>query len=80
MTVRPPGAEPRYDWNPFRNQERLLGSPVYSAPAGGSCPVGSEVFLWAPNYTGKARLGDSPWVTLRGGQPNGVPRSPHSGR
>ncbi|WP_405890534.1 YfhO family protein [Streptomyces sp. NBC_00133] len=69
MTVRPPGAEPRYDWNPFRNQERLLGSPVYSAPAGGSCPVGSEVFLWAPNYTGRARLGDSPWVTLRGGQP-----------
>ncbi|MFK4224240.1 YfhO family protein [Streptomyces sp. NPDC019890] len=69
VTVRPPGAEPRYDWNPFRNQERLLGSPVYSAPVGGSCPVGSEVFLWAPNYSGKARLGDSPWVTLRGGQP-----------
>ncbi|MGI5398452.1 YfhO family protein [Streptomyces sp. CA-135486] len=69
VTARPPGAEPRYDWNPFRNQERLLGSPVYSAPAGGSCPVGSEVFLWAPHYTGRAGLGDSPWVTLRGGQP-----------
>ena len=38
-------------------------------PRRGSCPVGSEVFLWAPNYTGRARLGDSPWVTLRGGQP-----------
>lgn len=69
VTVRPPGAEPRYDWNPFRNQERLLGSAVYDTPAGGSCPVGSEVFLWAPDYTGRARLGDSPWVTLRGGQP-----------
>ncbi len=69
VTVRPPGPEPRYDKNPFRNQERLLGSRVYGTPAGGSCPVGTEVFLWAPDYTGSARLGDGPWVTLRSGQP-----------
>ncbi|MET7615837.1 YfhO family protein [Streptomyces sp. NPDC005408] len=69
VTVRPSGPEPRYGWNPFRNQEKLLGSQVYGSPVNGSCPVGGEVFLWAPNYTGKARLGDSAWVTLRGGQP-----------
>ncbi|MCX4823635.1 YfhO family protein [Streptomyces sp. NBC_01142] len=69
LTVRPRGPEPRYGWNPFRNQEMLLGAEVYSSPVAGSCPVGSDVFLWAPNYTGKARLGDAPWVTLRGGQP-----------
>ncbi|MBT2390609.1 YfhO family protein [Streptomyces sp. ISL-1] len=69
VTVRPAGAEAAYDWNPFRNQELLLGSDVYGDPVDGSCPVGTEVFLWAPNYTGKARLGDNEQVTLRGGQP-----------
>ncbi|MFF7204805.1 YfhO family protein [Streptomyces sp. NPDC008141] len=69
VTVRTTEPRGRYGWNPFRNQELLLGSPVYDAPVGGSCRVGSEVFLWAPNYTGKARLGDAEWVTLRGGQP-----------
>ncbi|MFI1397377.1 YfhO family protein [Streptomyces sp. NPDC020681] len=69
VTVRPAGPEAPYDWNPFRNQELLLGSDVYGDPVDGSCPVGTEVFLWAPNFTGKARLGDSGWVTLRGGQP-----------
>lgn len=69
LTVRPAGPTERYDWNPFRNQELLLGSQVYDSPVNGSCPVGSEVFLWAPNYTGKARLGDNEQVTLRGGQP-----------
>lgn len=69
VTVRPAGPEATYNWNPFRNQELLLGSDVYGDPVDGSCPVGTEVFLWAPNYTGRARLGDAPWVTLRGGQP-----------
>ncbi|WP_406304670.1 YfhO family protein [Streptomyces sp. NBC_00885] len=69
LTMRPAGPEPRYDWNPFRNQEKLLGAQVYGPPVNGSCPVGTEVFLWAPNYTGKARLGDAAWVSLRGGQP-----------
>ncbi|WP_405570291.1 YfhO family protein [Streptomyces sp. NBC_01167] len=69
VTVRTTEPQGRYGWNPFRNQELLLGSPVYGAPVDGACPVGSEVFLWAPNYTGRARLGDAQWVTLRGGQP-----------
>ncbi|MDQ0942909.1 YfhO family protein [Streptomyces sp. V1I1] len=69
LTVRPAGPAGRYNWNPFRNQELLLGSQAYDSPVNGSCPVGSEVFLWAPNYTGKARLGDNEQVTLRGGQP-----------
>ncbi|NUL02581.1 YfhO family protein [Streptomyces lunaelactis] len=69
VTVRPAGPEATYNWNPFRNQELLLGSDVYGDPVDSTCPVGTEVFLWAPNYTGKARLGDGPWVTLRGGQP-----------
>jgi hypothetical protein len=69
LTVRPTGPAGRYNWNPFRNQELLLGSQVYDSPVNGSCPVGSEVFLWAPNYTGKARLGDNEQMTLRGGQP-----------
>ncbi|MET7713629.1 YfhO family protein [Streptomyces sp. NPDC005407] len=69
LTLRPAGPTERYNWNPFRNQELLLGSQVYDSPVNGSCPVGSEVFLWAPNYTGKARLGDNEQVTLRGGQP-----------
>jgi hypothetical protein len=69
LTVRPPGPEPRYGASPFRNQELLLGSTVYSAPVAGACPVGSEVFLWAPDSTGTARLGDAEPVMLRGGQP-----------
>ncbi len=54
VTVRTTEPQGRYGWNPFRNQELLLGSPVYGAPVDGACPVGSEVFLWAPNYTGKS--------------------------
>ncbi|MEV6397554.1 YfhO family protein [Streptomyces sp. NPDC051907] len=69
VTVRPAGGENRYDADPFRNQERLLGADVYAEAADGVCPVGSEAFLWAPDFTGQARLGDAPWVTLRGGQP-----------
>lgn len=70
VTVRPPEkAPPHYGRSPFRNQELLLGSRVYSAPVAGSCPVGREVFLFAPDYTGTARLGDATPVELRGGQP-----------
>ncbi|MFE5486920.1 YfhO family protein [Streptomyces sp. NPDC056527] len=58
VTVRPEGADvPRYGASPFRNQEMLLGSSVYTLPADGVCPVGSEVFLWAPDLRGTARLG-----------------------
>ncbi|MEU7035785.1 YfhO family protein [Streptomyces sp. NPDC046237] len=58
VTVRPEGAAvPRYGASPFRNQEMLLGSSVYTLPGKAACPVGSEVFLWAPDFRGTARLG-----------------------
>ncbi|GAA3929231.1 hypothetical protein GCM10022244_42850 [Streptomyces gulbargensis] len=69
VTVRPPGPGPAYGPSPFRNQELLLGARVYGAPRAGACPVGSEVFLWAPDATGTARLGANAPVRLLGGQP-----------
>ncbi|MFJ4907761.1 YfhO family protein [Streptomyces sp. NPDC093249] len=68
VTVRPEGPSPRYGRSPFRNQELLLGSRVYGSPVAGACPVGTEVFLWAPDATGPARLGGHE-VRLLGGQP-----------
>ncbi|MFD4320261.1 YfhO family protein [Streptomyces sp. NPDC058548] len=69
VTVRPPGPAPAYGRSPFRNQELLLGTRVYEAPgAGGACRVGTEVFLWAPDATGPARLGAYE-TRLLGGQP-----------
>lgn len=70
VTVRPPErTPPRYGRSPFRNQELLLGSRVYSSPVAGACPAGREVFLWAPDHYGPARLGDAPPVMLRGDKP-----------
>ncbi|MEV3990290.1 YfhO family protein [Streptomyces sp. NPDC049837] len=72
VTVRPGGPgdrELRYGASPFRNQELLLGSRVYDLPADGACPVGSDVYVWAPDFTGTARLGAGPPVELRGGLP-----------
>ncbi|WP_395360964.1 YfhO family protein [Streptomyces sp. YH02] len=69
VTVRPPGPVPTYGRSPFRNQELLLGARVYEAPgAGGACRAGTEVFLWAPDATGTARLGAYE-TRLLGGQP-----------
>ncbi|WP_432116384.1 YfhO family protein [Streptomyces sp. S1] len=68
VTVRPPGPPPVYGRSPFRNQELLLGSRVYEAPHAGACRVGTEVFLWAPDATGPARLGGRE-VRLLGGRP-----------
>ncbi|MFC8583901.1 YfhO family protein [Streptomyces sp. NPDC057217] len=68
VTVRPPGPPPVYGRSPFRNQELLLGSRVYEAPHAGACRVGTEVFLWAPDATGPARLGERE-VRLLGGRP-----------
>ncbi|MER8045352.1 YfhO family protein [Streptomyces sp. NPDC094032] len=66
VTVRPPGPPPAYGRSPFRNQELLLGARVYEPPApGGACRPGTETFLWAPDFTGTARLGDRT-VKLRG--------------
>ncbi|MFI1976609.1 YfhO family protein [Streptomyces wedmorensis] len=69
VTVRPPGPPPAYGPSPFRNQELLLGARVYEAPHAGACRVGTEVFLWSPDATGPARLGDRPPVHLLGGGP-----------
>ncbi|WP_328399770.1 YfhO family protein [Streptomyces sp. NBC_00390] len=69
VTVRPPGPSPVYGRSPFRNQELLLGADVYSPAVRGACPVGTEVYLWAPDFTGTARLGSRAGVKLRGGQP-----------
>ncbi|MFI9296310.1 YfhO family protein [Streptomyces gardneri] len=68
VTVRPPGPPPVYGPSPFRNQELLLGARVYEAPRAGACPVGTEVFLWAPDATGPARLG-ARTADLLGGRP-----------
>ncbi|MFD0073683.1 YfhO family protein [Streptomyces sp. NPDC127166] len=68
VTVRPPGPPPVYGRSPFRNQELLLGAEVYEPPHAGACRVGTEVFLWAPDATGTARLGDRE-THLLGGRP-----------
>ncbi|MFB7588231.1 YfhO family protein [Streptomyces sp. NPDC056169] len=68
VTVRPPGPPPAYGPSPFRNQELLLGARVYEAPRAGACRVGTEVFLWAPDASGRARLGTRT-ADLLGGRP-----------
>ncbi|MEV6330635.1 YfhO family protein [Streptomyces sp. NPDC051909] len=69
VTVRPPGPPPVYGSSPFRNQELLLGARVYEPPnPSGACRVGTEVFLWAPDHTGRASLGDHT-VKMRGQLP-----------
>ncbi|QLJ01327.1 YfhO family protein [Streptomyces sp. NEAU-sy36] len=83
VTVRPgPGTTP-FGASPYRNQELLLGSRVYTVPAltvhddagaplparrvgsgtartrpaiTASCPPGTQVNLWAPHFSGTARL------------------------
>ncbi|WP_093800521.1 YfhO family protein [Streptomyces sp. Wb2n-11] len=78
VTVRPPGPEPRFGASPFRNQEKLLGARVYTLPPTALrdgtltavCPARGEVFLWAPDFFGTARLGrDGTESDLRGGLP-----------
>ncbi|MDJ0460453.1 YfhO family protein [Streptomyces sp. H27-C3] len=77
VTMRPPGAPPRFGASPFRNQEALLGASVYTLPPTkqtsgtlrAACPAGSEVFLWAPDFFGTAALGPGPASDLHGGQP-----------
>ncbi|MFF8412151.1 YfhO family protein [Streptomyces omiyaensis] len=70
VTVRPPGPAPVLGADPFRNQELLLGAEVYARPdRSGACPAGTEVFLWAPDRTGPARLGAGAPVRLLGGAP-----------
>ncbi|MFJ9030780.1 YfhO family protein [Streptomyces sp. NPDC102274] len=77
VTVRPAGPVPRFGASAFGNQEKLLGAQVYTVPriqpvttSGGdtaritaSCPAGSEAQLWAPHYSGTARLMDAASAT-----------------
>ncbi|MFJ8789180.1 YfhO family protein [Streptomyces sp. NPDC102462] len=106
VTVRPPGTPAHtgvaaFGPSPYRNQERLLGSRVYTLPratvrtgAGGPprrgdarhpgllvtvpargtdlptitarCTAGDRVFLWAPHFSGTARLaGGGPLARFR---------------
>ncbi|MER7975504.1 hypothetical protein ABTX35_41995, partial [Streptomyces sp. NPDC096080] len=90
VTVRPPGTDVSSGFgpSPYRNQELLLGTRVYTvprltvraadgAPAGryvgvpeegtasgvtvtARCRPGRKVHLWAPHYSGTARLGTGP--------------------
>ncbi|MFE2584455.1 YfhO family protein [Streptomyces sp. NPDC059378] len=96
VTVRPSGTgadQPGFGPSPYRNQELLLGTRVYTVPrltvrtatgtvaprsggvrlgplaAGASgprpaitarCRPGSEVYLWAPHFSGTARLAGAP--------------------
>ncbi|MFD9489556.1 YfhO family protein [Streptomyces sp. NPDC059991] len=72
VTVRGGRGPLRYGSSPFRNQELLLGARVYTLPrtVAEGCPAGQEAFLWAPEYTGWARLGTTGrWVEFRGGAP-----------
>ncbi|WP_256251863.1 YfhO family protein [Streptomyces sp. yr375] len=74
VTVRPPGTSAHtpvsaFGPSPYRNQELLLGTRVYTLPrltteAGpapgatltAACPAGDEVYLWAPHFAGTAQL------------------------
>ncbi|OAR26132.1 hypothetical protein A8W25_11770 [Streptomyces sp. ERV7] len=72
VTVRGGERAPTYVKSPFRNQESLLGARVYTLPrtVAEGCAAGQEAFLWAPEYTGWARLGTAgKWVEFRGGAP-----------
>ncbi|MEV6425505.1 YfhO family protein [Streptomyces sp. NPDC051662] len=78
VTVRPAGPVPEFGASAFRNQEKLLGARVYTVPRiqpvttrrgvaariTASCPTGSEPQLWAPNYSGTARLVDAAPATV----------------
>ncbi|MGW4159950.1 YfhO family protein [Streptomyces sp. NPDC004788] len=79
VTVHPQGDEQPAD-SAFTRQEQLLGHRVYDVPAAprrtdaadgtatltATCPAGSQVWLWAPEYQGTAVLRDGTAV-LRDG-------------
>ncbi|MFD7285297.1 YfhO family protein [Streptomyces sp. NPDC059863] len=80
VTVRPAGAVPEFGASAFRNQEKLLGARVYTVPRirpvttrpgvaariTASCPVGSAAQLWAPHFSGTARLREAASATDSG--------------
>ncbi|MFG2880887.1 YfhO family protein [Streptomyces sp. NPDC048297] len=91
VTVRTTPDDAPFGPSPYRNQELLLGSRVYTLPpvtvldadgkaisdrrvgrgaaaSGASvtarCPAGRQVYLWAPHFSGTARLAGGPRGTL----------------
>ncbi|UFR05562.1 YfhO family protein [Streptomyces sp. Go40/10] len=83
VTVRPGPDRRPFGPSPYRNQELLLGSRVYTVPrvtvhdddgrplpsrrvgtanalarptVTARCPAGTQVYLWAPHFSGTARL------------------------
>ncbi|MFD7980687.1 YfhO family protein [Streptomyces sp. NPDC059071] len=84
-TPAPPRGAPE---SAFTRQERMLGHQVYAVPAApvrtaapdgtattltASCPAGSEVWFWAPEYQGTAALADgrgAPAVAYAGKLPS----------
>ncbi|WP_426366675.1 YfhO family protein [Streptomyces sp. E-08] len=65
ITVRPPERPATHPGDSaFARQERLLGADVYELPAPrragrtltATCPAGSQVWFWAPEYRGTAAL------------------------
>ncbi|MHC5902976.1 YfhO family protein [Streptomyces sp. S6] len=67
VTVRSAGPRPGFGPSPYRNQELLLGTRVYTVPRTtisrtaitARCPAGSEAYLYAPRFAGTARLDGS---------------------
>ncbi|HEY8984187.1 MAG TPA: YfhO family protein [Streptomyces sp.] len=67
VTVRPASPRPGFGPSPYRNQELLLGTRVYTVPriavsrtaVTARCPAGSEAYLYAPHFAGTARLDGS---------------------
>ncbi|MFJ9828655.1 YfhO family protein [Streptomyces sp. NPDC101160] len=82
VTVHPQGDEQPAD-SAFTQQEQLLGHRVYDVPAAprrtdaadgtatltATCPAGSQVWLWAPEYQGTAALRDGAAVGFAGKLP-----------
>ncbi|MFE7514285.1 YfhO family protein [Streptomyces sp. NPDC057540] len=79
ITVRPsqrPATHPGD--SAFARQERLLGADVYELPVPrrtgrtltATCPVGSQVWFWAPDYKGAATLAGERPVKFDGKPPS----------
>ncbi|MFE5595943.1 YfhO family protein [Streptomyces sp. NPDC056549] len=79
ITVRPPERPATHPGDSaFARQERLLGADVYELPAPrrtgrtltATCPAGSQVWFWAPEYRGTAALAGERPVEFDGKPPS----------
>ncbi|MGW4703592.1 YfhO family protein [Streptomyces sp. NPDC004285] len=79
ITVRPPQRPATHPGDSaFARQERLLGADVYELPVPrrtgrtltATCPVGSQVWFWAPDYKGAATLAGERPVKFDGKPPS----------